>query len=98
DEALTVFSGMLRQFGHDPDVVDETEIWMLRIYTETERTYEAEQTIYALRNKKLSADLDRLFAEHYTYFLIRKKEFPEAIPQLQKTIAQESDHLRRKRL
>ena len=98
DEALTVFSGMLRQFGHDPDVVDETEIWMLRIYTETERTYEAEQTIYALRNKKLSADLDRLFTEHYTYFLIRKKEFPEAIPQLQKTIAQESDYLRRKRL
>lgn len=42
--------------------------------------------------------MDRLFAEHYTYFLIRKKEFPEAIPQLQKTIAQESDHLRKKRL
>ncbi|RNC66110.1 hypothetical protein D7D25_04015 [Proteiniphilum sp. X52] len=98
DNALTVFSGMLRQFGHDPDLVNETQIWMLRTYTEMERTYEAEKTAYALSNKKLPMHLERLFTEHYTYFLIRKKEFPEAIPPLQKTIAGESDLLTRKRL
>lgn len=98
DEALSLFSGMVRLFSHDAEMVDETEIWMLRTYTEMGRIYEGEKTAYALRSKKLSSPLERLFTEHYTYFLIRKKEFTEAIPYLQKTIAQESDHLRKKRL
>ncbi len=98
NEALSVFSGMLRQFSHDPELVTETEIWMLRTYTEMGRRYDAEKTAYSLRNKKLTTYLDRLLTEHYTHFLIRNKEFVEAIPFLQKTITQEPDHLRKKRL
>lgn len=98
DEALSVFSGMLRLFSHDTELMNETEIWMLRTYTEMGRTYEAEKTAYALRNKRLPKHLEKLFTEHYTYFLIRKKEFAEAIPHLQKTIAQEPDHFRKGRL
>lgn len=98
DEALSVFSGMLRLFSYDKDLVEETEIWMLRTYTEMGRTYEAEKTIYTLKNKKLNTPLEKLFTEHYTYFLIRKKEFEEVIPHLQKTIAQETDHSQKKRL
>lgn len=98
DEALTVFSGMLHRFSHDHDLVNETEIWMLRTYTEMGRTYDAEKTAYASKNKRLPPHLKRLLTEHYTYFLLRQKEFPEAIPQLQKTISQEPDHQRKKRL
>lgn len=98
NEALSVFSGMLRIFAHDSHLVDETEIWMLRTYTEMGRMYEAEKTAYALRNKKLSGHLEELYTEHYTYYLIRRKEFREAIPHLQQTIIQEPDHSRKKRL
>lgn len=98
DEALSVFSGMLRLFSHDTELVDETEIWMLRTYTETGRMYEAEKTAYGLRNKRLPKHLEKLFTEHYTYLLIRKSDFAAAIPYLRKTIAQESDHLQKKRL
>ena len=97
DEALTVFSGMLRLFGHDNDLMTETEIWMLRAYTEMGRTYEAQKIIYTLTDKKLSPDLKKLFTEHYTYFLIREKEFEEAIPYLLKTIAQTPDYSQKKR-
>lgn len=98
NEALSVFSGMLRLYRNDNLLTDEIEIWMLRTYTEMERWFEAEKTIYALRNKKLPPDLQKLYDEHYTFFLIRKKNYREAIPHLRKTITTETDHLRKKRL
>lgn len=98
DEALSVFSGIQRQYSHDRELTDETEIWMLRTYTEMGRIYDAEKTAYTLRNKKLPSRLERLFTAHYTYLLIRRKDFTEAIPYLQKTITQETDHTRKKKL
>jgi len=98
NEALSVFSGMLRLFSHDDYLVDETEIWMLRTYTEMERMFEAEKTIYALKNKNLSPDLQKLYADHYTYYLIRKRDYREAIPHLRKTITTETDHPRKQKL
>jgi pentatricopeptide repeat protein len=98
DEALSVFSGMLRLFDHDPALITETEIWMLRTYTEAGRIYEAEKTARTLRNRKLPKHLEKLFTEHYTYLLIRKKDFAAAIPLLPGIIAQEPGHLRKKRL
>ena len=98
EEALAIFSGILRQFNHDPDLIDEAEIWMLRTYTEMGRRYEAEQTIYLLESKKFPPQLEKLFTDHYTYYLIQQKEFLDALPQLEKVIALESDHLRKKRM
>ncbi|WP_298645801.1 cell envelope integrity protein TolA [uncultured Proteiniphilum sp.] len=98
DQALSVFSGMLRLFSYDTGLTDETEIWLLRTYAEMGRTYDAEKTAYALKSKRLPGHLEKLFNEHYTYFLIRKKEFAEAIPHLRKTIEKESDYSRKKRL
>lgn len=98
DEAISVFSGMLRLFDYDTPLTDETEIWMLRTYTEMGRTDEAERTIYALKNRVLPNNLEKLFTEHYTYYLIRQREFPNAIPFLRKIIAKETDHLQKKRL
>lgn len=98
NEALSVFSGMLRLFSHDDYLVDETEIWMLRTYTEMGRMFETEKTIYALKNKNLSPDLQKLYADHYTYYLIRKRDYREAIPHLRKTITTETDHPRKQKL
>lgn len=98
DEALSVFSGMLRLYGHDNDLVSETEIWMLRTYTEMGRNYDAEKTAYVLKNKKLPENLEKLFNAHYTFLLIRRKDYTEAIPRLRETIAQESDHSQKRRL
>lgn len=98
NEALSVFSGMLRLFGNDSHLVDETELWMLRTYTEMGRMFEAEKTVYAFQHKQLPEQLQKLHDDHYTYFLIRRKEFTKAIPHLRKAVAQETDYLRKKRL
>lgn len=98
DEALAVFSGMTRRFSDDTDMVDEAEIWMLRVYTGMGREYDAEKIADMLKNKRLPDHLERLFTEHYTYFLLQKKAFTEAIAPLRNTISQEPDHNRKKKL
>lgn len=98
DEALSVFSGMLNLFSYDSELTDETEIWLLRTYTDAGRLYDAEKTAYVLKSKKLKTDLQKLFTEHYTHYLITKKDFPAAIPYLIKTIDQQTNYLRKKRL
>lgn len=98
DEALSVFVGMQRKFNYDPVLVDEVEIWLLRTYTEMGRIYEAERTAYTLMNKTLSVTHEKLFAEHYAFFLVTKGEFQAAIAPLQKTISEQTDNAQMKRL
>lgn len=97
DEALSVFSGIMRLYSYESALVDASEIWMLRTYTDMENWYDAEKTAYSLRNKKLSGNLEKLFTEHFTYFLIQNKRYQEAISYLRKIITQETDHIRKKR-
>jgi tetratricopeptide (TPR) repeat protein len=97
DEALSTFSEMLRLFDHDPALINETEIWMLRAYAEAGKTVEAEKTARALRNRKLPRQLEKLFTEHYICLLMHKKEYAAALPLLPGIIAKETDYLRKKR-
>jgi tetratricopeptide (TPR) repeat protein len=98
DEALSIFSGIPHLFGHDPALTDETEIWMLRAYTEAGNLCEAERRAGALLGRKFPERLERLFAEHYADLLIRKGDLAEAIIRLPAVIARESGHTRKKRL
>lgn len=98
EEALAVFSHIQRIYKNEADLISETEIWMLRAYTEMDRMYDAADIAYILRTKVLPKHLNHLFNETYTQYLLRKESYAEAIPWLRKTIETEKDPGQKKRL
>jgi tetratricopeptide (TPR) repeat protein len=98
EEALAVFSHMQRIYKNEADLISETEIWMLRVYTEMNRMYDAADIAYILRTKVLPKHLNHLFNETYTQYLLRKESYAEAIPWLRKTIETEKSPRQKKRL
>ncbi len=76
EEALSVFGQILRLYKDDADVKFETEIWMLRIYTEMNRTYDADNMAYVLKLKTVPTHLNTIFTETYTLYLLHKKSTP----------------------
>lgn len=98
EEALSVFGQILRLYKDDADVKFETEIWMLRIYTEMNRTYDADNMAYVLKLKTVPTHLNTIFTETYTLYLLHKKEYANAIPYLKRAIGTEKNHKQQKRL
>lgn len=98
DTALAVFMQIQRLFNQDRELNTETEIWLLRIYTETGREYDAGNMLYALQSKTMPPHLRDLYTETYTARLIHKKEYADAIPWLKKTIDREKNFRQKKRL
>lgn len=98
EEALAVFMQMQRLFNQDKELITETEIWLLRTYTEMGRDYDAGNMLYALQSKTIPPHLHDLYTETYAARLIHKKEYTAAIPWLKKTIDQEKNFIQKKRL
>lgn len=98
EEALAVFMQIQRLFNQDKELITETEIWLLRTYTEMGREYDAENLLYALQSKTIPPHLNDLYTETYTARLIHKKEYAAAIPWLKKTIDREKNFKQQKRL
>lgn len=98
EQALTVFEQTLKLFANEPDVISETQIWMMRTYTELEWFWDAENMAYILQVRNLPKELDNLFVEIRTHYLLRKKAYADALPYLQKTIDNERNTYQKKRL
>lgn len=97
-EALAVFSHIQRIYKNEADLITETEIWMMRAYTEQDRMHEAADINYILNTKALPDHLHDLFHETYTQYLLRKESYAEAIPWLRKTIETEKNPRQKRRL
>jgi len=98
DAALAVFMQIQRLFNQDKELITETEIWLLRTYSEMGRDYDAGNMLYALQSKTIPPHLHDLYTETYAARLIHKKEYAAAIPWLKKTIDREKDFRQKKRL
>lgn len=98
DTALAVFMQIQRLFNQDKELITETEIWLLRTYTEMGRDYDAENMRYALQIKTIPPHLHDLYTETYAARFIHKKEYVAAIPWLKKTIDREKNFRQKKRL
>ncbi len=97
-EALAVFSHIQRIYKNEADLITETEIWIMRAYTEQDRMHEAADINYILNTKALPDHLHDLFHETYTQYLLRKESYAEAIPWLKKTIETEKNPGQKRRL
>lgn len=98
EQALAIFSQIIQLFRTDTELISETQIWMMRAYTELEWFYDAEDMATILRSRTLSKELNSLFTETYTYYLLRKKEYAAALPLLRETIAQQKNAQQKRRL
>jgi tetratricopeptide (TPR) repeat protein len=98
DTALAVFMQIKQLFNQDKGLITETEIWLLRTYTEMGRDYDAENMLYALQSKTIPPHLHDFYTETYAARLIHKKEYDAAIPWLKKTIDRERNFRQKKRL
>ena len=98
DDALAVFSYVVHLFRDDADVVAEAKLWTMRAYIETGRFCEAERLANFLKESELPTNLKALFVKNYAYLFLEKREYPQAIPFLQKTIEFQRNTIQRRRL
>lgn len=96
EQAVSVFSNMLRMFSNDTDVLTEVQIWMLRAYIEMNKFYDAQNLIYILETRKISNDLDKLFNETYAHYLVESQQFEEAASFIRKVVDESKSSLRKK--
>lgn len=98
DQALLVFSKIVKMFPDDIDITSEAQLWMLIAYTEMNRFYDAQNLIYILRTRKMPNELEILFNESYSHYLLKSMQFNEAIPYIRNSIDNEKNTIRKKRL
>lgn len=98
DRALSAFSEMLKIFPDEIDIITEVQIWMLRTFIEMRRFYDAQNLITILKTRKMTPQLERLFTESYTHYLIESEQFQEAAPFVSMVIEEEKNLIRKKYL
>ena len=98
EEALAVFSHISRTYRHDREITNEAAIWMLRCYTEQNRLYLAEQSARMLLAINLPDQLQLLFAETYTGYLLKRGDYNAAIPWLKRVIKHKKVRSQKNRL
>lgn len=98
EEALAAFTHISRIFRHDERIVQEATIMMMRCYTEQNRLYQAELSARLLMTTNLPDNLQSLYDETYTGYLLKKGDYKAAIPWLKRVISNEKVQLQKKRL
>ena len=96
--ALAVFNEIMIIFPNEIDLISETQIWMMRSYTEMNRIYDAENIAFILQSRKLTENLQSGFNEGYAHLLYHKKNYREAIPYINKIIDKEKKTIQKRRL
>lgn len=97
-QAISVFLHIQHLFKQDVNLITETEIWLLRTYSEMDRAYDAANIAYALQSKTIPSYLNDLYTETYAGYLINKQEYVAAVPWLKKAIQGEKRFQQKKRL
>ncbi|NMB05339.1 MAG: hypothetical protein GX976_03055, partial [Bacteroidales bacterium] len=96
--ALATFTHISRINRHDEKVVQEAAILMMRCYTEQNRLYQAEQSARVLLTTNLPDNLQPLFDETYTDYLLKKGDYNASIPWLKRVISNEKVQSQKRRL
>lgn len=98
ENAISVFTEIVRLYPDEIDLISEAQIWMMRCYSEMKRTYDAENMKIILSSRKLPENLNQLYTETYTDNLLLKNQYNEALPYIKKLIDAEKNFYLKKRL
>ena len=96
--AASTFSYIARHYSSQPEIVTEARIWQARCYAEMGWHYEAENLLTQLNNEKLSKKESNWFSSVYADYLIKQKQYEDAIPYLKTAIKAEKNKDQRLRM
>ena len=96
-EAASSFSYISRLYESQPEIAILAKLWKARCYAEMGWFYEADDILSKLINTPLSKNQKDLFSKIYTDYLIKQKQYTEAIPYMKTAIQAEKNKRQRTR-
>lgn len=96
-EASSSFSYISRLYETQPEIAVPAKIWKARCYNELGWYYEAEDILAKLNNDQLPKKQIDWFSTVYADYLIKQKQYAEAIPYLKIAVQSEKNKLQRNR-
>ena len=81
-EAASSFSYISRLYETQPEVAIPAKLWKARCYSEMGWFYDADDILSKLMNAPLSKSQKDLFSQIYADYLIKQKQYTEAVPYL----------------
>jgi tetratricopeptide (TPR) repeat protein len=98
-QAITTFMYITKIYSSNPEIVDECQLWIARAYTEMGWIYEAGNILHKMELAHRPSEKQKaLYSAVKANYLIRNKEYADAVPFLQYTILKEKDKLQKLRL
>jgi tetratricopeptide (TPR) repeat protein len=96
-EASSTFSYISRLYEIQPEIAIPAKIWKARCYSELGWYYEAEDILSKLNNDQLPKKQTDWFSTVYADYLIKQKQYVEAIPYLKVAVKSEKNKHQRAR-
>lgn len=97
--AITTFMYITKIYSSDPDIVAECQLWISRAYTEMGWMYEAGNILHKMEIAGGAPESQKaLYSAVKANYLVRNKEYAEAIPHLEYAIKKEKDKNQKLRL
>ena len=96
-EAASSFSYISRLYESQPEIAVPAKIWKARSYAEMGWFYDADDILSKLNKTQLSKNQNDLYSSVYADFLIKQKQYADAIPYMKTAIRSEKNKLQRTR-
>jgi tetratricopeptide (TPR) repeat protein len=96
-EASSSFSYISRLYETQPKIAVPAKIWKARCYSELGWFYEAEDILSKLNNDQLQKKQIDWFSTVYADYLVKQKQYAEAIPYLKIAVKSEKNKYQRNR-
>ena len=96
-EAASSFSYISRLYESQSEIAVFAKLWKARCYAEMGWFYEADDILSKLTNTQLPKNQSNWFSTVYADYLIKQKQYAEAVPYLKTAIRSEKNKLQRTR-
>ena len=97
-QASATFSYIARHYSHDEEVVAEARLWQARCYSEMDWFYESEDILGKLNTNGIPRKNLNQYAAVYADYLVKSKQYEDAIPYFKTAIKSEKSKLQRTRM
>jgi tetratricopeptide (TPR) repeat protein len=96
-ESASSFSYISRLYESQPEIAIPAKLWKARCYSELGWFYEADDILSKLNNDKLPKNQTDWFSTVYADYLIKQKQYAEAIPYMKRAVKSEKNKFQRTR-
>lgn len=97
-QASATFSYIARHYATDDEVVSEAKLWQARCYAEMDWLYESEDILKKLNTNGIHPKKLNLYATVNADYLVKNKQYEEAIPYLKTAIKSEKNGKQKARM